>query len=328
MKILFLTDTHIRGNSPKNRLDNFPETIEKKLMEITQIIEKYNVDFLLHGGDLFDRPDVSISIMNKFAPIFNQIKIPVYIICGNHDIFGHNPNTVNRTMLGLLNALNIMKIINPNDKIYLEKNNIKVQLTGQPYTYDIDNTNDKSPYILNEISPNVDYAIHMVHGLLLNKPFIKGIPYTLIDDIKDTKAHITLAGHYHTGFGIINTNEKYFINPGSLVRITNSLAEIDRTPKAALIELNEKINIELIPLKSAVKGENILDRREIENSIFKSEKLFEFKQSIDTAINFDKLDINDILIEVSNTKNVSEEVKQEALRRIANSQMKDLEGRI
>ncbi len=178
--------------------------------------------------------------MNKFAPIFNQIKIPVYIICGNHDIFGHNPNTVNRTMLGLLNALNIMKIINPNDKIYLEKNNIKVQLTGQPYTYDIDNTNDKSPYILNEISPNVDYAIHMVHGLLLNKPFIKGIPYTLIDDIKDTKAHITLAGHYHTGFGIINTNEKYFINPGSLVRITNSLAEIDRTPKAALIELNEK----------------------------------------------------------------------------------------
>ncbi len=64
----------------------------------------------------------------------------------------------------------------------------------------------------------------------------------------------------------------------------------------------KKINIELIPLKSAVKGENILDRREIENSIFKSEKLFEFKQSIDTAINFDKLDINDILIEVSNTK--------------------------
>lgn len=328
LKVLFITDTHIRGNSPKNRLDNFPDTIEKKLLEIVQIIEDHNVDFLFHGGDLFDRPDVSISIMNKFAPIFNQIEIPIYIICGNHDIFGHNPDTVNRTMLGLLDALNIMKIINPNDKIYLKKNGINVQLTGQPYTYDIDNVNNKSPYILDEISPNVDYAIHMVHGLLLNKPFIKGIPYTLIDDIKDTKAHITLAGHYHTGFGIINTNEKYFINPGSLVRITNSLAEIDRTPKIALIELNEKINIELIPLKSAIKGENILDRREIENSIFKSEKLFEFKQSIDTAINFDKLDINDILIEVSNTKNVTEEVKQEALRRIANSQMKDLEGRI
>ena len=33
----------------------------------------------------------------------------------------------------------------------------------------------------------------MVHGMLLNKPFIKGIPYTFIDDIKDTKADITLS---------------------------------------------------------------------------------------------------------------------------------------
>ena len=54
--------------------------------------------------------------------------------------------------------------------------------------------------------------------------------------------------------------------------------------------------------------------------------MFEFKQSIDTAINFDKLEINEILIEVSNAENVSQSVKEEALRRIANSQMKDLRG--
>lgn len=326
MRILFLTDTHIRGTTPKNRLDNFPETLENKFKEIIQIINNYNIDFLLHGGDLFDRPDVSISIMSNFAAILNEIKIPIYIICGNHDIFGHNPNTVNRTMLGLLNALNIVKIINPNDKIYLERDNLKVQLTGQPYTYDIDKEGDKSPYIVNEISPNVDYAIHMVHGMLLNKPFIKGVPYTLIDDIRDTKAHITLAGHYHSGFGIIETDNKYFLNPGSLVRISNSLIEIDRIPKVALIDLNETINIELIELKTAKKGEKVLDRKEIESHIFKSERLFEFKQSIDTAVNFDKLDINEVLIEVSNAKGVSEDVKQEALKRIANSQMKDLGG--
>ena len=326
MRILFLTDTHIRGNSPKNRLDNFPETLENKFMEIIKIIQNYNVDFVLHGGDLFDRPDVSISIMSKFAPILNQIEVPIYIICGNHDIFGHNPDTVKRTMLGLLDALNIVKIIKPDEKIYLEKNNTRVQLTGHSYTYDIDKEYNRSPYIVDEISDNVDYAIHMVHGMLLNKPFIKGIPYTLIDDIKDTKADITLAGHYHTGFGIINIDGKYFINPGSLVRITNSLSEIDRTPKVVLIDLDEKINIKLIELNSAAKGEEILDRSEIENHIFKSEKLFEFKQSIDTAINFEKLEINEILIEVSNAKNVSDEVKKEALRRIANSQMKDLGG--
>ena len=85
----------------------------------------------------------------------------------------------------------------------------------------------------------------MVHGMLLNKPFIKGIPYTLIDDIKDTKANITLSGHYHSGFGIINVEGKYFVNPGSLVRITNSLAEINRIPKVAIIKLGDSIDIEL-----------------------------------------------------------------------------------
>ena len=66
---MFLTDTHIRGTTPKNRLDNFPETLENKFKEIIQIINNYNIDFLLHGGDLFDRPDVSISIMSNFAEL-------------------------------------------------------------------------------------------------------------------------------------------------------------------------------------------------------------------------------------------------------------------
>ena len=130
----------------------------------------------------------------------------------------------------------------------------------------------------------------MVHGMLLDKPFIKGIPYTLIEDIVNTKAHITLSGHYHSGFGIVKTHDKYFINPGSLVRITNSLIEVDRIPKVALIDLGEDIHVELLQLKSAAKGIDVLDRKEIENHIFKSERLFEFKQSVDTAVNFEKLE--------------------------------------
>lgn len=324
MRLLFLTDTHIRGTTPKNRIDHLPETLKNKFKEIGKIVEDYNVDFVLHGGDLFDRPDISVSIVGDFAPIFNSIKVPIYIVCGNHDVYGHNPDTINRTMLGLLNSLNVVRIINKGDLIYLNKNGIKVQLTGQPYTYNIDSELNRPSYIIDNSPEGVDYSIHMVHGMLLNKPFIKGIPYTLIDDIKDTKADITLSGHYHTGFGIVNTNGQYFINPGSLIRVTNSLLEIDRMPKMALIELNKTINIELIELKTAKEGKEVLDRQEIENHIFKSERLFEFKQSIDTSINFEKLEINEILMEVSNAEGVSQEVKEEALKRIALSQMKDL----
>jgi len=49
-------------------------------------------------------------------------------------------------------------------------------------------------------------------------------------------------------------------------------------------------------------------------------------RSIDSALDFDKMDINDILIEVSTSEGVSEDVKSEAIRRIVQIQMKSSAG--
>lgn len=323
LKILFLTDTHIRGTNPKNRTDDFVHTLENKLNEIVDIIDKENIDYIIHGGDLFDRPDISISVVSRFAKIFKKIEIPLYIVSGNHDTFGQNPNTINRTVLGLFGELDFINILD-NKKAFFKDENTKVQVTGQPYIYDIDTNINKHRYILEDVDEDADYSLHVVHGMLLDKPFIKGIPYTLVEDIKDTKADITLSGHYHSGFDTISIDDKHFVNPGSLVRITNSLKEIERRPKVAIIELKGKISIEYRYLNSALDGKQILDRSEIEKHVYKTERLFEFKQTIDSALEFDKMDINDILIEVSMSEGVEDEVKEEALRRIAQVQMKDL----
>lgn len=323
MKILFFTDTHIRGTTPKNRKDDLVDTLEKKFNEIVEISNSNNVDFVLHGGDLFDRPDVSISIVSKFVTILNKFKAPIYIISGNHDVYGHNPQTIHRTMLGLFNAMGIIHLIDEGEVVFLRKDDINVQLTGQPYIYSIDEKINISKYRVEKIDKKANFSIHMVHGMLLDRPFIKGIPYTLVDDIKDTKADITLAGHYHSGFGIIKSDDKYFVNPGSIIRITNSLKEIERIPQVVMITLKDDIKIELIPLKSALPGEEVLDRQEIENFIFKNERLTQFKQSVDSTANFEKLDINEILLNISLTEEVSDKVKQEALKRISLSQMKN-----
>lgn len=324
MKFLYFTDSHIRGTNPKNRKDDFVETLENKFNEILKIIERENIDYLLHGGDLFDRPDISISIVSRFAKIFNKINIPFYVISGNHDVFGHNPNTIKRTMIGLLNELGILNIINDKN-IVLEKDNIRVQLTGQPYIYDIDKK-DKSPYIVSEIDSNINYSIHMVHGMLLDKPFIKGIDFTLVDDIKNTLADITLSGHYHSGFKDINIEGKYFINPGSIVRISNTMREFKRKPRVVIMDMKDNISISSVYLESAKDGELVLDRSEIEKNIYKSERIYEFKQNIDAAMNFQKMDINDILIEVSKAEEIEDKVKIEALKRIASIQMKGING--
>ena len=321
LKLLFFTDTHIRGTNPKNRKDDFLITLENKFHEINDLIKNLKIDFVIHGGDLFDRPDISISVVSRFTNILKKIKVPMYIVSGNHDIFGHNPKTLDRTMLGLLNSLDFINVIDESDIIMLSKDGINVQLTGVPYSYNIDDSPEK--YILKDIDPSAKYAVHIVHGMLLDRPFIKGIPYTLVDDIIDTKANITLTGHYHAGFKTIERDGKYFINPGSLVRVTNSIKEIERYPQVCLMEFNDTISVSMIQLKSALPGEEVLDRSEIEKSAFKSERILEFKQSIDSALNFEKMDINDLLIEVAFSEDVSDQVKEEALKRVAKIQMKE-----
>ena len=319
MKLLYLTDTHIRGTTPQNRLDDYQETLKEKLREVASIIKEEKIDYVLHGGDLFDRPDVSVSIVSDFAKIFQSFGVPIYIISGNHDIFGHNPDTLDRTMLGLLCNLEVMNLVNYK-KVILEKD-IRVQLTGSPYVYSMDDASNRENYILDEVDNTCKYSIHMTHGFLIDKPFFKEVSHTLIDDIRSTKADITLGGHYHFGFKTVELDNKYFVNPGALIRISNSKAEINRRPKVNIISLADEIKIEDRFLKCAKPGEEVLDRSEMERHQFKGIKLAEFKESIDATTNYNSLDIFDLLLKISKSENISEEVKKEALKRVEEAQI-------
>lgn len=323
MKLLYLTDTHIRGTNPKNRLDDYCETLKEKLKEISNIVKEEKVDYVLHGGDLFDRPDVSVSIVSEFAQIFQSFGVPIYIISGNHDIFGHNPDTLDRTMLGILCNLGIMHLVNYK-KIILEKDKLRVQLTGSPYIYSMDELSNRDNYKVTEVDESCKYAIHMTHGFLIDKPFMKEVSHTLIEDIKDTKADITLGGHYHFGFKTVEIDNKFFVNPGALIRISNSKIEMKRRPKVDIINLGEEIKIEERYLKSAKPGEEVLDRSEMERHQFKGIKMAEFKESIEASANYKSLDIFDLLLRISKSENISEEVKSEALKRVEEAQINEV----
>lgn len=319
MKLLFFTDTHIKGTNPKNRKDNYYETLKRKFHEICDISKELGVDYILHGGDWFDRPDISPSIVREFAIIIKSFEKEVYTVAGNHDIYGHNPGTVSRTMLGILEGTGVVNLLSENDEILLEKAGVRVQLTGKPYSYNIDGQEYEKYYIIKK-NKDVDYAINIVHGMLLQKPFYEGIQYTLLEDLKDTEADITFAGHYHSGFGVKHINNKYFINPGSIVRISNSIGEIERKPKVVYIELGDSITVREIELKSALPGDEILDREALEMSKSRSLKLHQFYKSIAVSMEYKKIDIAAIVEEIASNQDLRIEVKEEALRRIAIAQ--------
>jgi exonuclease SbcD len=316
MKFLFFTDSHIRGTTPKNRKDNFYKTLKNKFHEVKDIAQRLNVDYILHGGDWFDRPDISPSIVREFAVILKGFKRPVYTVAGNHDIYGHNPDTIGRTMLGLLEGTGILNLIGYDDEIILKKDGITVQLTGKAYNYEIDSEQYKKYYVIRK-QEGVDYAINIVHGMLLQKPFYEGIQYTLIDDLQDTGADITFAGHYHSGFGIKKIGIRYFVNPGSIVRISSSLAEIGRRPMVVYAKLDEEIYIETIELQTALPGDEVLDREKLEAAKDRTVKLHQFYQSVTATGEYKKIDISELIEEIAANDELGRNVKEEALRRIA-----------
>ncbi|WP_413381476.1 metallophosphoesterase family protein [Alkalihalobacillus sp. 1P02AB] len=316
MQFLYFTDTHIRGTSPKNRLDDFVETLKMKITEVIEIANERQVDFILHGGDVFDRPDLSPNVVGQFAKIFRAAQMPIYAISGNHDTYGHNPNTLSRTMLGLLDSFGLMTIIQPDAPLLLEKNGLKVQLSGQPYHYDLDQRDPKLDYYpINE--HQADLMIHTVHSMLVEKALPEGIPHTLIDHIWGTTADILFTGHYHGGFGIKEREGKFICNPGALARVNNHWSELNRFPKVVIGQLSkEKINLVEQVLKTAQKGEEVLDRSFLEKAVHQEEKLHQFIQQVKEQSDFQSLQMSDIIQELASLSNVEDEVKQEALRRI------------
>ncbi|BAB06101.1 exonuclease SbcCD subunit D [Halalkalibacterium halodurans] len=316
IKFLYFTDTHIRGTAPKNRLDPFVETLKHKLHEVMEIAETEKVDMLLHGGDVFDRPDLSPNVVGQFAQIFRKTSRPIYAIAGNHDTFGHNPETISRTMLGLLHSFGIIHIIDPQTPVLVEKDGVKVQISGQPYHYDIDQRDPKLDYYPVNVH-EADVMVHLVHSMLVEKALPEGIPHTLIDHIWGTSADVLLTGHFHGGFGIKQKDGRYICNPGAIARINNHWTELVRTPTVILGTITKDgIDLKERPLQSAKNGEEVLDRSFLEKSINQEEKLHAFIQQVKEHAEFQSLNMNDVINEIAAMSNVEEPVKQEALRRI------------
>ncbi|KHF38660.1 metallophosphoesterase [Halalkalibacter okhensis] len=316
MKFLYVTDTHIRGTTPKNRLDVYVDTLKEKLEEVIELANKEEVDVLLHGGDVFDRPDLSPNVVGQFAKIFMKAQMPIYVVAGNHDTFGHNPETISRTMLGLMDSFGVMTVINPKTPVVIEKNGQRVQVSGQPYHYDLDQRDPKLDYYpTNET--NADVLIHIVHSMLVEKALPEGVPHTIIDHIWGTTADIILTGHFHGGFGIKERNGKFICNPGALARVNNHWSEISRMPKVIVGSIiNGAISLEEKVIRRAQKGDDVLDRSFLEKAVHQEEKLHSFVQQVKETSQFQTLNMSDIILEIASLKNVEEKVKQEALRRM------------
>jgi DNA repair exonuclease SbcCD nuclease subunit len=314
MRLLFLTDDHKRGTTPANRKDNFPATLAAKLREVADIAREREVDYILHGGDFYDVPAPAISVCADFLEIYQQFPAPVYIIAGNHDLFGNNEETLPRTMLGLAARVGIVRMIG-RAPVYLTKGDLRLQLTGRGYHFEMDRRDPREDYVVQK--RNCDYAIHMVHGMLLDRASFPGPFYTLVEQIWETEADFTLAGHNHLGFADAERDGRRFLNPGALARLSNHPLEMRRPVQVIYIDLGGSRPVfEKIRLQSAPPGEDVLDRSMQEEASFREERLAGYLAEIKAAGSYQRADVRLLVEEIARSEQLEPRIRSEALRRV------------
>jgi predicted phosphodiesterase len=256
MRLLYLTDTHIKSSTPENRKDNFLETIYRKLLEVTSLCRDLRVDFVIHGGDIFDNPHPEQSSWDLLDWFLKELDCPVYCIAGNHDLINQQLDSLQKAALGFLARNRQIKLLQPHEKIYLNDGNCIVQLSGQHFYGGIDQQKNSVDYMVTK--NNCDLAIHVVHGMLLPKAFSDKVACTLISGITATEADFTLGAHAHLGYHEI-VGGKFFLNPGALARLTNLQRELVRRPQVLYLDFTTTAAYRFIPLQSALPGSEVMD---------------------------------------------------------------------
>ncbi|MBQ3420939.1 MAG: metallophosphoesterase [Romboutsia sp.] len=309
ISFLYIGDVHFGSNKPESRIDNFYETAILKLKEIVDISKEYNVDAILQPGDLFDTPKPSFNVIgdlvNILAPVDKFIMVP-----GNHEMPGNTESSLERSVLSLLKGIHFIEFTSKENPIFFEKNGVKVAITGSRYTTNIDTTRKDLYVVDNKLG---DYHIHLAHGMLSDESMGELIQHTTIDEIMHTKADITLVGHDHLGFGIIERNNKIFVNSGSILRLTCSTKEIKRTPKVVLIEIeNSEIKLKEIKLKSGKPGEEVLDRTKLDDK--KARDIYKAKLSMfieEQSSEFDSIAVYELIDSMGESEAIDKTIQEE-----------------
>lgn len=344
MKFIYFGDKHERVDVPENRTDDYHASVNAKTEEIKALGKKHNVKAFLQPGDFLDKPKVPYDFIGDLVKRWSTVDIfstlgslmlgkltpedvakefeswtPILGAVGNHELFGESLKSYPKTTLAFLEKIGFMHFPTKEKPfIFTDEEGLRVAVTATSYDIGMDSDERLSDYIIEEKAG--DIHIHIVHGYLTNKDMGDMFPHTVLDKIaKKTKADLTISGHDHIGFPLTEVDGKFFVNPGSPVRMKNDKKEMKRRPKVLLIEATKEkgISVKTIYLKSAQVGEDILSREKIEMRDARNAQMEEIKSIVNKAQLKGGTNIKDIIREIAGNKHLDEKTIDEAIDRVS-----------
>lgn len=296
-KFSFYTDIHFSGQTPRNRLDDYPATLLEKLKEVYCYSEEQGCDFVIFGGDMFHTHRIySYDVMSKMIDIISSSKLNTFSIIGQHDLRGYNRTTFDSSAFSF--------IINrcENFEILWEEKIVNDCLLTPSHVWD--NLFDLS---ISSGSENL-YNVLIAHHLLTNKKAMFDIINTkeFVDNF-DGKCpfQLVLSGDLHDGYDVHKIENTWFCNPGSLSR--RSISDINRMPQIAIVDTEQENPVSLKILECGQVGKEVFNEEvggilKVED--FNAENFIHDMESLQA----DFFDIHDLIRKMGIKEGISNDV--------------------
>jgi len=249
--LVFRTDVHVADRSPASWKGDYAAEVLSSLEQIGELARRAEADAVLDGGDFFHVKAASKNshgTMRQVIEIHKKYPCPVFSIEGNHDLQYNNLETLEKQPLGVLFAAGVFEPLR--ETIIRKEGEPEVRVVGVPYspTRKLDE--------LQAISKQgEDCLVAVVHALATETPhgaaegFVGEPVFRYRDLVFPGGPDIWLFGHWHKDQGITmipeldendhQVREVTFVNQGAVSRGALNNDNLDRTPKVAVLEIQE-----------------------------------------------------------------------------------------
>jgi len=297
MKLVLLSDLHLLWQNPVARLDNLVEVQFSKLLYPLDWCRN-NDAILLQAGDFNDRPR-SWAGLPQIITFLKGYGVKIYCVAGQHDYYMYSEESRPSTTLGILNEIELVKILNDNPVYVNYYNNKKnhISLYGCSFGEKIPEIRDKG-----------DFNILVIHAPIAENPLFPNQNYMDAKKfLKENKDYnLILCGDIHREF-CIEVNGRYIINTGCMLRKTADEYNFKYKPCFYSYDIDTReIEKHIIPHKPA---EEVLSRSHIENKAETDFILDEFVKNIQDAKEFLGVNIVENLFEFIKQQNVSKDIQ-------------------
>jgi len=231
MKLLLVSDMHLREQTPEGRTDeNFTLTCLFKLKQILEIAAQENVGSILQAGDFFHKSKPSLGLIASVIDLFARQscwKADFLVVHGQHDLTYHSIDSMNKSALNVLAAAGMVE--------FLHFDRVK-EISESVYVFGLSYGQD-----FTIIPPRARFNILVAHAMVGDKPLWPG--HKLTGPEAWVKEHpgfdLYLLGDYHYPFAA-KIGNAHVINTGCMLRLTRSERDMQHKPSIVVYDTDTR----------------------------------------------------------------------------------------